>query len=127
MTELGQTIFARIREYEAEYHEKFTELIMASFDRINKGDMDDIEDELRDLLTDKDVLINAVNACHDFRLGRIDYQEDILLSGAGKDTEMVIQKTHEDEVARSRSRICEIITMLDKCNSETEAIESAFF
>lgn len=112
VAELGQTAFARLREFEIEYHEKFTELIMQTFDRINKGDMDDVEEELRDLLTDKDVLINAVNTSHDYRLGRIDVQEDYLLSGSAKNTESVILKTHEMEVTRSRSRICEILTMV---------------
>jgi hypothetical protein len=134
--ELGQTAFARLREYEIEYHEKFSELVMQTFDRINKSDMDDIEEELRDLLTDKDVLINAVNLSHDYRLGRIDHQEDYLLSGAARDTDSVIKKNYDKEVTRSRTRIAEILTMvrildintqLDKCNSEIEAIEGVFF
>lgn len=30
---------------------------------------------------DKDVLMNAINTSHDFRMARLDEQEDLLLTG----------------------------------------------
>jgi len=127
ITELSQTSFARLRELENEFQEKFTEAVLASFDRFNKGDLDDVEDELRDVLSDKDVLLNAVNSSHDFRLGRLDHQEDCLVSGAVKSLESVLSSVHDGEVSRSRARLSEIIVMLDKCNAEIEGIEAAFY
>ena len=123
INEVASNCFSRLRELETEYHERFTELVLACFDRFNKGDMDDVPDELRDLMSDKDALLNALNASHDFRLARYDHQEDTLVTGSAKNTESVVTNSHEDEAKRNRTRLCAIITFLDKCQSEIEQID----
>ncbi|KAJ3415179.1 Dynein regulatory complex subunit 3 [Chytridiales sp. JEL 0842] len=123
ITEFGQTCFARLRELENEHHEKFSEIILASFDRFSKGESDDADDELRDIMIDKDTLVNAVNGSHDFHLGKFDHQEDALVSGIAKDLETLTQKNHEDEIQRNRDRICEVIAFIDRCNAEIEQAE----
>ncbi|KAG4081379.1 outer arm dynein light chain 1, partial [Neocallimastix lanati (nom. inval.)] len=56
---------ARIREIENNYFERYTECIMSSYDRIHKTDMDSIENEdLRELLSDKEIILNSLNATH---------------------------------------------------------------
>ncbi|KAJ3123148.1 Dynein regulatory complex subunit 3 [Nowakowskiella sp. JEL0407] len=95
--EYSQQAFANMREAENEFHERFTELVMSSYDRFQKGDMDELDDELRN--------------------------EDRLLTGTNRDQELVIQKAHEDEIQRNRDRICEINAFLDKCNAEIEVAE----
>lgn len=47
--EFGQTSFARLRELENEHQEKFTEQIIIMCDRFNKGDIDEVADEIRDV------------------------------------------------------------------------------
>ncbi|KAI8915048.1 hypothetical protein BC831DRAFT_488112 [Entophlyctis helioformis] len=123
INETGQTSFARLRELENEHQEKFAEAILAMYERFNKGDMDEVDDEIRDIMTDKDVLMNAINASHDFRLGKLDHQEDALVSGVVHDQEQVIKKIHDDEIRRNRDRISEIIAFLDKCNQEIDNAE----
>ncbi|KAJ3191999.1 Dynein regulatory complex subunit 3 [Irineochytrium annulatum] len=123
INEYGQTAFARLRELENEHHEKFTETVLAAFERFNKGDNEDADDDLRDIMGDKDVLVNAINSSHDFHLSQFDRQEDGLVSGISKDLETIVQRIHDDEIKRNRDRICEIIAFLDKSNSEIELAE----
>ncbi|KAJ3107631.1 Dynein regulatory complex subunit 3 [Phlyctochytrium planicorne] len=123
INEYGQTAFARLRELENEHHEKFSETVLAAFERFNKGDNEDADDELRDIMSDKDTLMNAINGSHDFHLSQFDRQEDALVSGVAKDLELLVQKLHDDEIKRNRDRICEIIAFLDKCNGEIEQAE----
>ncbi|KAJ3198692.1 Dynein regulatory complex subunit 3, partial [Dinochytrium kinnereticum] len=74
INEYGQTAFARLRELENEHHEKFSETVLSAFERFNKGDNEDADDELRDIMSDKDTLVNAINGSHDFHLSQFDRQ-----------------------------------------------------
>ncbi|KAI9357346.1 hypothetical protein DFJ73DRAFT_821505 [Zopfochytrium polystomum] len=127
VNEFGQTCFARLRELENEHHEKYSECVLQIFERFNKGELDDFEDDLRDVLSDKDSLVNSINGSHDFHLGKFDHQEDSLVSGISKDLETLTQKVHEREIQRNRDRICEIVAFIDKCNAEIEAAEENAF
>ncbi|KAJ3159993.1 Dynein regulatory complex subunit 3 [Geranomyces michiganensis] len=142
-TEISSTInetaggaFARLRELENEFHERLSESVVAAVDRFIKGDisgdkkdekdglgLDQVEDELRDIISDKDILMNAINSSHDYRLGKFDHQEDVLVTGVAKDLESIIQKTHEAEVTRNRERVCEIIAFLDKAGADIDVAE----
>ncbi|KAJ3072838.1 Dynein regulatory complex subunit 3 [Podochytrium sp. JEL0797] len=123
VNEYGQSSFARMRDIENEFQERFSESILMTFERFSKGDLDDIDDELRDILNDKDALVNTVNGSHDFRLARFDHQEDLLVSGVGQELETSTKKLHDQEVQRDRDRVCEIFTFIDKCNNEIELAE----
>ena len=52
ISENGQSSFARLRDLETEFLEKFTEAIMAMYDRFNKGDIEEVDDEIRDVTMD---------------------------------------------------------------------------
>ncbi|KAH6601697.1 hypothetical protein BASA61_001901 [Batrachochytrium salamandrivorans] len=123
INETGQSSFARLRDLETEHQEKFFEVVMAMYERFNKGDIDEVDDEIRDIMGDKDALMNAINASHDFRLGKLDHQEDELVTGVIKDQEQAIKKAHDDEVRRDRERISEIIIFLDKTYQEIDFAE----
>ncbi|KAJ3337137.1 Dynein regulatory complex subunit 3 [Kappamyces sp. JEL0680] len=116
ISENGQSSFSRLRDLENEYLEKFTEAIMSMYDRFNKGDIEEI-------MSDKDILTNAVNASHDFRLLKLDAQEDLLVTGCTKDQERVVKEMHKAEIKRNRDRVGEIVALLDKCNADIDAAE----
>ncbi|KAI8911701.1 hypothetical protein EDD86DRAFT_224677 [Gorgonomyces haynaldii] len=122
-SEFGQSSFSRLRELEAEHQEKFTEAIIAMCERFNKGDIEEVDDEIRDIMSDRDVLMNVISASHDFRIAKIDAQEDLLSTGIAADQEQVIKKMQASEIARNRNRVCEIISILDKSNAEIDAAE----
>ncbi|OUM58939.1 hypothetical protein PIROE2DRAFT_64091 [Piromyces sp. E2] len=119
---------ARIRELENNYFERYTECIMSSYDRIHKSDMDSIEnEELRELLSDKEIILNSLNATHDFHLLKFDQQEDGLSSGCNKELEDEIQRTHNEETQRNRKRVIEIITYVERLYYEIEQAEDNIF
>jgi hypothetical protein len=74
-------------------------------------------------MSDKDVLMNALNSAHDFRLLKLDHQEDALMTGVAKDLETVIKSTQKEEVKRNRDRVGEIIAFIDKCNADIDLAE----
>ncbi|KAJ1564306.1 Dynein regulatory complex subunit 3 [Cladochytrium tenue] len=127
VNEHGQACFARLRELENEHHEKFTECVMQTYERFAKGELDDLDDDLRDVLGDKDSLVNAINASHDFRLGKLDHQEDGLVSGTARALDALTQGVHEAEVRRNRSRVCEIVALVERCTAEIEQAEENAF
>jgi hypothetical protein len=51
ISEFGQSSFARLREIETEYMEKFGELAISMYDRFNKGDIEDVDDDIRDVFS----------------------------------------------------------------------------
>ncbi|ORX37504.1 outer arm dynein light chain 1 [Piromyces finnis] len=128
MLECGQTNMARIRELENNYFERYTECIMSAYDRIHKSDMDSIEnDDLRELISDKEIILNSLNATHDFHLLKFDQQEDGLSSGCNKELEDEIQRTHNEETQRNRKRVIEIITYVERLYYEIDQAEDNIF
>ncbi|KXS22377.1 outer arm dynein light chain 1 [Gonapodya prolifera JEL478] len=123
VNETVQSSFARLRDLENEFHEKINDIILTAFDRLIKSDMEDIDDEIRELLSDKDALANLVNSSHDSRISKLDHDEDTVTSGHARDLEATILGTHEREWNRNRMRVCEIVSFIEKCRSEIEAAE----
>ncbi|KAJ3321556.1 Dynein regulatory complex subunit 3 [Boothiomyces sp. JEL0866] len=121
--ECGQSSFARLRDLENEYLEKFTENIQVMYERFNKGDAEEVDDEIRDIMSDKDVLMNAVNSSHDFRMLKLDQQEDGLVTGLAKDLESIVKDMYSNEIKRNRDRVSEILALLDKSNAEIDFAE----
>jgi hypothetical protein len=74
-------------------------------------------------MSDKDVLMNAVNSSHDFRMMKLDQQEDLLSSGVAKDQETTIRDCIKAEVKRNRDRVTEIIAFCDKNYSDIDLAE----
>lgn len=72
---------------------------------------------------DRDILMNVIASSHDFRLAKIDLQEDALVTGIAHDQDWVVKKVQMNEIRRNRDRVSEIVAFLDKTNSEIEAAE----
>lgn len=125
VTEYGQGCFAKLRELETEFSERFNELIMLTVDRLSKGDMEEMEDEIRDLVSDKDTILNSITGSKDYRVSKLDAQEDVLSSGLAKDSDSIISKVQQDEVKRNRSRVAEILAFIDRCNLEIDNLDEA--
>lgn len=67
--------------------------------------------------------MNCLNSSHDFRLAKLDAQEDALVTGIAHDQESIIKKIHSDEVSRSRTRVGEIIAFVEKSLAEIDLAE----
>lgn len=75
------------------------------------------------MMGDKDILMNVIVTSHDFRIAKIDSQEDILVSGIAQEQEFVIRNIQNAEFKRNRARVGEICALLDKTSLEIEAAE----
>jgi hypothetical protein len=75
------------------------------------------------MMNDRDVLMNAIASSHDFRIAKIDFQEDGLVTGIAHDQDTVVKKVQMNEMKRNRDRVGEIIAILDKTYAEIEAAE----
>ncbi|KAI9179347.1 hypothetical protein H9P43_004666 [Blastocladiella emersonii ATCC 22665] len=121
--ETATAAFARLRELENEHHEKVTETVLAAFERQAKGDMEDVDDALRDLLRDKDAVNNHLTTSHDYHLSKIDAQEEAFSSGLAKSTDAIVGKVHQYEIDRNRDRLREIVMFTERCHQEIELAE----
>jgi RNAse (barnase) inhibitor barstar len=72
---------------------------------------------------DKDILMNAVNGSHDFRLMKLDHQEDALMTGVAKDLELVVKESQRSEIKRNRDRVGEIIAFCEKVHADIDLAE----
>jgi hypothetical protein len=72
---------------------------------------------------DRDVLLSVIVSSHDFRLAKIDIQEDGLVTGIAHDQESIVKRVLNNEIKRNRERVGEIIAFIDKCNFEIEAAD----
>ncbi|KAI9221018.1 hypothetical protein BC828DRAFT_382162 [Blastocladiella britannica] len=116
--------FTRFRELENEHHEKVTENILASVDRQTKaGDLEELDDALRDLLRDKDAIVNHLTGSHDYHLSKIDSLEETFNSGLARSLDTVVSQVHEFEVQRNRARLREIALFSERTLHEIDLAE----
>ncbi|KAI9138714.1 hypothetical protein BKA69DRAFT_1090274 [Paraphysoderma sedebokerense] len=125
VTEYSQTCFTKMRELENEYHEKFIEAVMTAFDKLSKMETDELNEEVKDLLQDKDMVSNMLTTSHEFRLSKLDQQEEQLQTGIAKHLESMIQQVQQEEIKRNRERVIEVLSFIGRCNSEIETEEES--
>ncbi|XP_066546295.1 dynein regulatory complex subunit 3 [Amia ocellicauda] len=122
--ETVQGIFAQCRDLENNHHEKLLEIAVATLEKVAKNELvEDLSDDIRMLLVDKDTVINAVSASHDTHLLKIDNREDELMTKINSWSTTLIEKVHSDEVERNRKRISEIHTYIDYLREQLDDLE----
>mmetsp|Transcript_22613 Transcript_22613/g.27292 ORF Transcript_22613/g.27292 Transcript_22613/m.27292 type:complete len:515 (-) Transcript_22613:220-1764(-) len=112
--------FAQIRDLENAYFETVSVHAMSLLDEYAQGKMEDIHDEARTLLQDKDTLLNAIQASHDAHTSKIDGLEDILVQQEIKRFNDMISSDKAWENKRNRDRISEIWNLSDRNKAEIE-------
>ncbi|KAL7748036.1 hypothetical protein RI367_006582 [Sorochytrium milnesiophthora] len=118
IVEFCTQIFARLREYENEHHEHSTEVVMSVYEKLSKSDMEDLVDEVRDMLRDKDIITSHLTGSHDYHLAKFDTLEETLNQGLARTTEITTQQVHDEEIKRSRDRVKEIVVFTESCLTE---------
>ncbi|NXF31682.1 DRC3 protein, partial [Nyctibius bracteatus] len=78
------TIFSTMtqcRDLENHHHEKLLEIAITTLEKSVKNELDeDLPDDVRMLLADKNTIVNAVNVSHGIRLRKIDKRESDIFS-----------------------------------------------
>jgi len=102
------TFFGKLRDLEAEYHEKLINLGMEALEKVAASDIENFPEDVRTLLGDKDTLMGAIAMAHDTRVSRLDAKEDELRQAEQKRFNSLIQGVVDDEYMRNRTRVIEV-------------------
>ncbi|XP_069066187.1 dynein regulatory complex subunit 3 isoform X1 [Pleurodeles waltl] len=122
--EAVQGLMAHNRELENVHHEKLLEMAITTLEKVTRGEYDEeLPDDLRVLLVDKDTVVNAVGASHDIHLLKIDNREDELVNKVNTWASNLIKKVHDDEWARNRNRITEIDLYIDHVREDLDNLD----
>ncbi|XP_067317234.1 dynein regulatory complex subunit 3-like [Anolis sagrei] len=116
-----QGLMAQCRDLENHHHEKLLEIAINTLEKVVKSEFDEeMPDEVRMLFVDKDTIVNAVNASHDIHLLKIDNREDEIVTKANGWASVLIERVHNDEINRNRSRVMEINQYIDHLRGELD-------
>ncbi|NP_001161581.1 LRRC48-like protein [Saccoglossus kowalevskii] len=120
-----QAQISQCRELENQHHEKLLEIAVITLEKFVKNELDDdVPDETKLLLVDKDTIQNAVSASHDLHLLKIDNREDEIITRANNWMAALMEQIHQDEeIKRNRDRICEINNLIDHLNDELDNLD----
>ncbi|XP_071814847.1 dynein regulatory complex subunit 3-like [Apostichopus japonicus] len=123
--EFVQGLISQVRDLENIHHEKVLEIAILTLEKYVKNELDDeLSEELKMLLVDKDTITSAVNASHDVHLLKIDNREDDIIQRANGWMASLMETIHqEEEVLRNRDRVKEINNYIDNLKEEIRSLE----
>ncbi|KAM6054236.1 dynein regulatory complex subunit 3 [Chlamydotis macqueenii] len=116
-------MMSQCQDLENNHHEKLLEII-ATLEKSVKNELDeDLPDDVRTLLVDKTVTVNAANASHGIRLLKIAKRESDIFSNAYRWQASVTDKAFQNEIDRNRDRVKEIVQYIDNLQEELDNLE----
>lgn len=119
-----QDYFGKLRDLELAHHEKLSESSLITLEKFLKNELEEeMSDDARMLLVDKDTVMNAVSASHDIHTGQIDSKEDTIVTKANNSVTVLMNSVYNDEINRNRSRVLEINNLIDNYREELETFE----
>ena len=121
-TEFMRSNFSQIRDLQAYFNESIITLCVSAVERLMKGELEDeLPDETRELLTDKDTILNACQTSDEYHRTKIDQREDEMFSRISNWLTTMMDNIHEEEeYQRNRKRIIEISRLIDHLRSDIE-------
>ncbi|XP_071507614.1 dynein regulatory complex subunit 3-like [Diadema antillarum] len=120
-----QGLISQTRDLENVHHERLLEIAIITLEKYVKNELDDeLPEDLRMLLVDKDTITNAVSASHDVHMLKVDNREDDIIQRANGWLGGLMERIHhEEEVARNRDRVKEVNNFIDHLRDELENLE----
>ncbi|PNH02422.1 Leucine-rich repeat-containing protein 48 [Tetrabaena socialis] len=108
--------FTQVRDLQNSFFNQLTSVAMTVFEKYNSegSDMENLPEEARTLLQDKDSLMNALQASHDAHMQKIDALEDRLVSQELRGANDLTSSNATWATRRNRDRISEIINYLER-------------
>lgn len=120
-----QEHICNLRDLQSSHNEKLTEVAIITLEKIQKNELEeDMSDEVRMLLVDKETVLNAVSGSNDAHTFRIDSKEDSIVTRAQSAMQQLLARIQNDEIIRNRARVLEINNLLDHYKEELETFES---
>ncbi|XP_066054352.1 dynein regulatory complex subunit 3 [Chamaea fasciata] len=120
-----QGIFSQYRGLENEQHEKLMQIIITTMGKLEEEEFeedveDDLPEDVRKLLTDKNTIVNTFNMSHRIRLQKIDKRESDMLCNIYKWQISVTEKAFQTESNRNRASIKKIICFINSLQKELD-------
>lgn len=98
-------------------------LVMIPVSRAQVGDENDaLSEDARHLISDKDVLLTAVQTSHELRASKLDALEDTLVSNEMTRASELIGKYTKWAYERNRARVVEVVTYHERNVQELDAL-----
>lgn len=120
-----QGLFSQCRDLETQHHERMLEISAITLEKAIKNELDDdVSEDLRMLMVDKDTVNNAVTSSHDIHLLKIDNREDEIITHINQWLKNIIESIHEqEEIKRDRQRVAEITNLIDHLRDEVDNLD----
>ncbi|KAK2533658.1 Lrrc48 [Columba guinea] len=113
------------RDLENRHHEKLLEICITTLEKSVKNELEeDLPDEVRMLLVDKNTIVNAANVSHGVRLRKIDMRESDIFTNTYRWQASVTEKAFQNEVDRNREHVKEILQYIDSLQEELHNMET---
>lgn len=114
-----QTYFRSVEELEDAYFEALTQLATELLDKA-QNDMlpDDVTEEAKNLLADRDMTMNAVAGSHDIHVGKLLSREEEMRTREMEVFNGAVARERETENKRNRSRGMEVHQLLERNHKE---------
>ncbi|TRZ17112.1 hypothetical protein HGM15179_010011 [Zosterops borbonicus] len=108
------------RDLENGQHEKLMEIIFATMEKLEEEEFGEDVEDVEDLLTDKNTIVNAINVSHHIRLQKIDKRESDMLCNIYKWQNSETEKAFQTECDRNRASIKKIICFINTLQKELD-------
>ncbi|XP_026464864.1 dynein regulatory complex subunit 3-like [Ctenocephalides felis] len=122
-----QGYFVQAREAEVNYSGQVSEIALNYLTQIEtQGPDPDMAEDLKNIMAEKDAVINAIAGSHDVHMQAIDAREDVLMQRIKTWLNSLKETLKRDEIARDRLKVLEINHFLDIQREEFESIQAHF-
>ncbi|CAH2005048.1 unnamed protein product [Acanthoscelides obtectus] len=121
-TEESQALFSQIRALEVIFSENLGDAGGRYMTQAVITDYRGMPPSLKNIISDREALTNAIGASHDLHLQVIDNREDTLNSRAKGWLTNFVETLNKDEITRNRQKILEINHFLDIQREELEEL-----
>uniref|UniRef100_A0A669QTN9 Dynein regulatory complex subunit 3 n=1 Tax=Phasianus colchicus TaxID=9054 RepID=A0A669QTN9_PHACC len=109
------------RDLENRHHEKLLEISISALEKSLKNELDEeLPDDVREFLVDKNTIVNMVNKSHDIHLLKISMRECDILLNMYRWEASVKEKALQNEIDRNRNRIKEIFQYIDDLQEQLD-------
>ncbi|XP_031462614.1 dynein regulatory complex subunit 3 isoform X5 [Phasianus colchicus] len=120
-TENVKGMMTQCRDLENRHHEKLLEISISALEKSLKNELDEeLPDDVREFLVDKNTIVNMVNKSHDIHLLKISMRECDILLNMYRWEASVKEKALQNEIDRNRNRIKEIFQYIDDLQEQLD-------
>ena len=106
--EIMEKYFRGAEDAENVYFEMVGDLIKDLLEQMNNDTLEDVTDECRGLLADKEMLMTSIASAHDTHLSKLLSVEEELRERANQQTIVLLKRNKDNEWERNRNAIMDI-------------------